>query len=125
MFQRRQPLGNEFQKIDASAMIRIWYEKTASLWLTMLFKFRRAILNLKKCIINYVTLKSAAAVTMKRVGVWMGRNVPDSRLIFFFSYSNTSWWEISTPIFTILRQILCGCSLMDGSNLPYETQQEC
>lgn len=33
----------------------------------MLFKFRRAILNLKKCIINYVTLKSAAAVTMRRV----------------------------------------------------------
>lgn len=63
-------------------MIQIWYEKTAKTigWLTMLFKFRRAILNLKKCIINYVTLKSAAAVTMRRVGVRTGRKVPDCLL---------------------------------------------
>lgn len=54
-------------------------------WLTMLFKFRRAILKLKKCIINYVTLKSAAAVTTRRVGVRMGRNVPDSLLVFLLS----------------------------------------
>lgn len=90
----------------------------------MLFKFRRVILNLKNHIINYVTLKPAAAVILRRVQ--MGRKVPDSPLTFFFlSYSNTSCWEISTPIFTILRQILHGCSLTDCSNLPYEIQQEC
>lgn len=92
----------------------------------MLVKFRRVILNLQKRIINYVTLKSAAAVTFRRVGVQVGRKVPDSPLAFFsLSYSNTSCWEISTPIFTILRQILCGCSLTDCSDLPYEIQQEC
>lgn len=90
----------------------------------MLFKFRRAILNLKKCIVNYVTLKSAAAVTMRRVGMWTRRKVPDS-LLGFFSYSNTSWWEISMPIFTVLRQMLRGCSLTNCSVLPYEIQQEC
>lgn len=90
----------------------------------MLFKFRRAILNLKKCIINYVTLISAAAVTMRRVGVWTRRKVPDC-LLGFFSYFNTSGWEISMPIFTILRQMLRGCSPMDCSDLPYEIQQEC
>lgn len=54
----------------------------------MLFKFRRAILNLKKCIINYVTLKSAAAVTMRRVGVWAGRKVPDCLLGFFLLFQH-------------------------------------
>lgn len=53
-------------------------------WLTKLFKFRRAILNLKKCIIKVITLKSAAAVTMRKVGVWLGRKVLDSGLLFFF-----------------------------------------
>lgn len=54
----------------------------------MLFKFRRAILNLKKCIVNYVTLKSAAAVTMRRVGVWTRRKVPDSLLGFFLLFQH-------------------------------------
>lgn len=90
----------------------------------MLFKFRRAILNLKKCIINYVTLKSAAAVILRRVGIWTRGKVPDC-LLGFFSYSNTSGWEISMPIFTVLRQMLRGCSLKDSSELPYEIQQEC
>jgi hypothetical protein len=31
MFQRRQHLGKEFQKLDMSAMIQIWYERTANL----------------------------------------------------------------------------------------------
>lgn len=53
----------------------------------MLFKFRRAILNLKKCIINYVTLKSAA-VTMRRVGVWAGKKVPDCLLGFFLLFQH-------------------------------------
>lgn len=53
-------------------------------WLIMLVKFRRVILNLQKRIINYVTLKSAAAVTFRRVGVQVGRKVPDSPLAFFF-----------------------------------------
>lgn len=92
----------------------------------MLVKFRRVILNLKKRIINYVTLKSAAAVTFRRVEYrWGGRFQTLLWLFFSLSYSNTSCWEISTPIFTILRQILCGCSLTDCSDLPYEIQQEC
>lgn len=75
-------------------------EKTAKTigWLTMLFKFRRAILNLKKCIINYVTLKSAAAVTMRRVGCGQGGRFQTAFSVFF-SYSKASWWEISMPIF--------------------------
>lgn len=49
-------LVQEFQTIDDKPTIRISDERLPNYWLTKLFKFRRAILNLKKCIIKVIML---------------------------------------------------------------------